>query len=207
MSGNFSNYGGNQGTCLSVAGQRNVQVGQDSQNPIDVVNQATLKASDVLVIDGFGLTQVCSTENADRGNGRICNCEGALPETAWGQTVANRDACELEKSPTKAWIAGPVLGGVALLCLIALLVGSRRKILRVFRSGVKLEDQQAIALEDLGHLNDRTTVGELVRESPPGQQELQETPSTTSEISQESFDSGVALIWPNDKQIASSSRL
>lgn len=93
-------------------------------------------------IDGFGIASLCSGAAFDGDFARICSCTGELPEAAFGRKVANRDPCGLARRDDKAWIAGPVIGGVAVAsCLAAalfLLLNRRSKKLVKTDSGVSL---------------------------------------------------------------------
>lgn len=162
-----------------------MQVGQF--NPFDIPPE-NARAGDLLVIDGFGLTQTCSPDNVDRGNGRMCNCDGALPEYFRGQPVLNRDACGLEKHE-KAWIAGPVVGGVALLVAvgIALFLFNKKKHSKEFkrRTSVQVDEIALVEMGNRGNVPHRRDA----RAPIPT-----ETTSVFSSNSQESYDSGVSMV-------------
>jgi hypothetical protein len=71
-------------------------------------------------IDVMGIANACNNQVFDAQN-RICNCDGSLPEFAWGRKIQNRDPCGLQERDNKTWIAGPIIGGVALFGIFATL--------------------------------------------------------------------------------------
>ncbi|UZJ51469.1 hypothetical protein CBS101457_000789 [Exobasidium rhododendri] len=115
--GNFSAFGGSQGVCVTATGQGTFQL--NTNDSIVALDPNQLKPDSIAIIDGFGLTQTCfGGIFNDSFTDKLCNCEGALPEYVFDRKVLNRDPCGIAGSDRKAWIAGPVIGSIALLAAI-----------------------------------------------------------------------------------------
>lgn len=113
LTANFSTGLLSQGACVSAAGQ----------------GPENATSASLSIIDGFGLTQSCTNDEGYSSPSRICNCNGPLPEYGWGRKIENRNPCGLNKKADKAWIAAPVIGGLALfvaVCGMAYVLWGRR---------------------------------------------------------------------------------
>lgn len=171
------------GVCENVAG-----IGTASPSfisPIDPNAFAT--------IDGIGITNVCNGEPfGEAGQGKICTCDGNLPERAFGRKVVNRNPCNLDTSKVPAtasspskWIAAPIVIGTVIIAVLFIGYLLYRK-----RKKNKLQslqpEEENIALEEI-----------VPTPAPP--QALSIMPSgpltlANSNPSTNSADSGVALL-------------
>lgn len=146
------------------------------------------------IIDGFGLTQLC-TNVEDGTPSRICNCGGPLPEYGWGQKIRNRDPCGIDKkSDDKAWIAAPVIGGLAFLlalCALGFYLLKRRDGRSHQREGTGQASARDIQLSFLSAIktNSQKLAGRLSHRRNAGWDA-----STPSQTSLESGDSGASLV-------------
>lgn len=150
--GNFTDPSSDpsQGSCISVAGKGSASPTFD----------APVNPSAPAVIDGIGIANVCDGSEYNNGAGySICSCDGQLPATAFGRRVENRNPCFLQleaddtaiaAAPSRAWIAAPILGGLALVVLagvVGFMFGRRQK----RKTGeVRLDEEgENIAMQDI----------------------------------------------------------
>lgn len=112
--GNYTGTTPTEGVCLQVAGSH----GNIAQIYPD--QAAIYGANTELVMDGQALAYMC---NAQPHDSRLCDCDKALPETAFGRPLTNRDPCGLGNGKKAAGvIAGSTIGSIAVVALVAITV-------------------------------------------------------------------------------------
>lgn len=187
--GNYSAGDVTQGVCLATAAQGPANNTFKSMPQVDIHQYS--------IIDGIGISQACNIHYDDEVQ-RICMCDSALPEYAWGRKIENRDPCGLERRANKDWIAAPVIGSVAIAIgiILSIILWHHKQKARLQRQDIPDE----IALTSLRSCivqSHHTTNGEanLTQRSAAGLDF-----STPSQSSVQSVDSGVSLITPQSRR-------
>lgn len=124
VQGDFgSTYDASQGVCATMAGQSN-------NASLVVQGSFPYPENGLTTIDKYGVLYYCNDSPAGpdvmgKPVEQVCNCDGPLPETVFGQrlTSQQRDRCGLEsaKKMRTGIIAGSVVGGILAVGLVSAL--------------------------------------------------------------------------------------